>query len=383
MNHRSCTKLETLINRLLFNLFFVVFRILSLLRPSKPRDLSKRNFQNILVFSAAGIGDALTDSVAVRALKETFPRARLIVVTHRRRSAIVRHNPFADEVMLYYKSFARFVTLARELRKRRPEVVVMLRGNDPDLWPLAWLVNRDAIVSCPIMTRFKFLISHPVSIPDWDRTHGVEQTLEIIRSLGADTRDRRLVYHVRDVERVQIRDKLIHRGIQGKPMVAFQLGGGRRSIWRDWPAEHFITLAEKLLTEFKVQLILLGGPDLIARAVAISAALPPEVMNLAGKLTLAEAAALLTEARILVSTDTGIMHLGFAVGIDTLALIHCNNPASRVGPCGYGDKNIAIQLEPPEGVKPSKEVDMGLLTPDQVWPKLQLLCQRNRIARRK
>jgi len=372
-----------LINRFLFNLFFAVFRILSLLRPSKPRDLSKRNFQNILVFSAAGIGDALTDSVAVRALKETFPKARLIVVTHRRRSAIVRHNPFADEVVLYHKSFARFVTLARELRKRRPEVVVMLRGNDPDLWPLAWLVNRNAIVSCPIMTHFKFLISHPVSIPDWDRIHGVEQTLEIVRSLGADTRDRRLVYQVRDVERAQIRDKLIHRGVQGKSMIAFQLGGGWRSIWRDWPVEHFIKLAKTLLAEFKVQLILLGGPDLIARAVAISAALPPEVVNLAGKLTLAEAAALLTEARILVSTDTGIMHLGFAVGIDTLALIHCNNPASRVGPYGYKDKNIAIELKPPNGVEPSKEVDMGLLTPDQVWPKLQLLCQRNRIARRR
>jgi len=372
-----------LINRFLFNLFFAVFRILSLLRPSKPRDLSKRNFQNILVFSAAGIGDALTDSVAVRALKETFPKARLIVVTHRRRSAIVRHNPFADEVVLYHKSFARFVTLARELRKRRPEVVVMLRGNDPDLWPLAWLVNRNAIVSCPIMTHFKFLISHPVSIPDWDRIHGVEQTLEIVRSLGADTQDRRLVYQVRDVERAQIRDKLIHRGVQGKSMIAFQLGGGWRSIWRDWPVEHFIKLAKTLLAEFKVQLILLGGPDLIARAVAISAALPPEVVNLAGKLTLAEAAALLTEARILVSTDTGIMHLGFAVGIDTLALIHCNNPASRVGPYGYKDKNIAIELKPPNGVEPSKEVDMGLLTPDQVWPKLQLLCQRNRIARRR
>ena len=400
-----------------------------------------RAFSKILVFSAAGIGDTLTDSVAIRALKESFPRARLTVVTHRRRATLAQHNHCADEVVLYHKSFLRFISLARELRARRFEAVIMLRGNDPDLWPLAWLANRHAVVSCPIMTRFKFLISHPVHVPAWDQTHGVEQTLEVVRSLGADTTDRRLVYQVREEERAALRQKMIFwgiedspkwredklgrdgvlavqpprteedagdgvppkhrrrkpsakpylRAIQDSPLIVFQVGGGQRSGWRDWPVEHYVKLGKRLLDQYDVQLVLLGGADLCARAAAIDAALPraifpstgfpPGAINLAGKLSLAESAALLSLAKILVSTDTGIMHLGFAVGVDTLALIHCNNPASRVGPHGYGDKHRVVQLEPPPGVAISKDVDMALVTPEAVWPQLEQLCDRNKLQR--
>jgi len=375
-------KLGGLINHFVFFLYQILFRLLARVFPSRPVELKGRDFSSILVFSAAGIGDALTDSVAIRALKETFPGARLTVVTHRRRSVIARHNPFVDDVALYHKSFPRFVSLARELRSRRYDLVIMLRGNDPDLWPLAWLANRHAVVSCPIMTRFKFLISHPVPIPSWDRTHGVEQTLEIARYAGADTRDRRLVYRVREEERASLRQKMIPWRIKESPLVIFQAGGGWRSEWRDWPVAHYAVLGKRLLDEYDVQLVLLGGVDHRAKAGAIRAALVGEAVNLAGELSLAESAALLSLAVILVSTDTGIMHLGFAVGVDTLALIHCNNPASRVGPHGYGDQHQVVQLQPPPGEPISKNVDMGRVTPEQAWPKLEQLCERNNLQKK-
>lgn len=370
------------LQRFLFYLYFFVFRILAHIRPSSPIQLKGLSFQRILIFSAAGIGDTLTDSVAIRALKEIFPQAKLTVVTHRRRATLVQHNPFVDEVILYHKSLIRFITLAMELRQRKPEVIVMLRGNDPDLWPMAYLVNRHAIVSCPIMTRFKFLISHPVQVAAWDQTHGVEQTLEIVRSIGADTKDRRLVYQVREDECDPLQKKLLRHGLTEKPRIIFQVGGGKRSAWRDWPVEYFIELARKLLTTYEVQLVLLGGKDLCTKAEALHAALPSEVMNLVGKLSLSESAALLSFSKILVSTDTGIMHLGFAVGIDTLALIHCHNPASRVGPYSYGEKHQVVQLEPPPGIPVSKEVRMTLLTPERVWTELEILCERHRLPKK-
>lgn len=359
-----------------------MFRLLARRWPARPAELKGRPLSRILVFSAAGIGDTLTDSVAIRALKESFPQAEITVVTHRRRAILVQHNPFADRVVLYHKSLLRFIALAFQLRRERPDVVVMLRGNDPDLWPLAWLVNRHAVVSCPIMTRFKFLISHPVDIPAWDQTHGVEQTLEIVRRLGADTDRRQLVYRVRDGEIAAIREKMSRWGNCDKPWVVFQVGGGRRSAWRDWPAISYAELGHRLLETYDAELVLLGGPDLRPKAAAVHASLPRKSLNLAGQLSLAESAALLAQSKILVSTDTGLMHLGFAVGIDTLALIHCNNPASRVGPYEYGDRHRVIQMEPPAGMAPSKAVDMARLTPEQVWTELKALCKRNGFGKR-
>jgi ADP-heptose:LPS heptosyltransferase len=350
-----------LINRIIFQFYFQTFRILSRIFRPKPIALEDERFEKILVFSAAGIGDTLTDSVAIRAIKETYPKSRVIVVTHRRRAMLAQHNPFADEVILYHKSFIQFIFLALTLRAKHPNVIIMLRGNDPDLWPLAYLINRHAIVSCPIMTRFDFLISHPVDIPDWDNTHGVEQTLAIVRTIKAQTSDPTLVYQVTSNEIISISQKLNELRNNNFPIVVFQLGGGRRSSWRDWPVEYYAELAKLLTSTYKVQLILLGGPDLRPKANALLPLVSRDVLDFVGKLKLTESAALLTEAKILVSTDTGIMHLGFAVGTDTLALIHCHNPASRVGPYGYGDKNPVAQLEAPAGCPPSKSVDQSLL----------------------
>lgn len=369
-------------NRFFFALYYWVFRVLASVLPPTPDNLRQRPFRRILVFSAAGIGDTLTDSVAIRALKESFPEAKITLVTHRRRIDLARHNPYADEVLRYYKSFFRFFSLSRELRRRNPDVVVMLRGNDPDLWPLAYLANRHAVVSCLKMTRFGFLVSHPVSIPAWDETHGVEQTLDIVRYIGADTKDRRLVYQVREHEVAMVKQKLIDFGAETKPIIIFQLGGGPRSSWRDWPAENFAALGNRLLRTYKVQLVLMGGGDQLQKSSEVNEALPEHVLNLVGKFPLNEVGALLSLAKVLVSTDTGIMHLGFAVSPHVLSLIHCNNPGSRVGPYGYGDQHRTVQLQPPPGVAVSKEVSMKLLTPEMVWAELEKLCNIEAISRR-
>lgn len=365
-------------NRLVLLIYLTVFRALTQIWKPAPRKPKANALKTILVFSAAGIGDTLTDSVALRALKETFPKARVIVVTHRRRAALVRHNPYADETVLYHKSFWRFFQLVRRLRRKKPDVILMLRGNDPDLWPLAYLVNRHTVVSWPGMTRFGFLISFPVDIPDWDRLHGVEQTLRIVAVLGASVKDKRLVYETREIERFQMRERLERHGLRPEdPKVVFQVGGGRRSSWRDWPVEHYVELGRELLRRTRARLVLTGGIEHYAKAARIQAELPAGVVNFTGQVRLEEMAALLASAKILVSTDTGIMHLGFAVGVDTLALIHCNNPAERVGPYGYAGRHLIAQLEPPKGVPASTEVPMSRLRPADVWPKLEELCQRH------
>ena len=369
-------------NKFVIACFYHFFQIWARLFPARPIALKRAVFKKILVFSAAGIGDTLTDSVAIGAIKGTFPLARVAVVVHARRAVLIEHNPMVDEIFRYRKSPFCFFSLLGKLRRFHPDVIVMLRGNDPDLWPLAYLVNRDAIVSCPVMTRFKFLISHPVELPDWDRTHGVEQTLEIARVLGAHTEDKRLIYRVTDAEAEAVFEKCRGMGLDLRRTVVFQLGGGLRSLWRDWPAAYYAELGNRLLSRYEAQLALTGGPEHRPKEREVTAAMSQPAFSMIDRLNLSEVAAMLTWAPILVSTDTGVMHIGFAVCRNVLALIHCNNPISRVGPYGYGDQHQVAQLEPPPGTPVSTSVSMSLLTPDQVWPKLEQLCERNGFKRR-
>ena len=90
-----------------------------------------------------------------------------------------------------------------------------------------------------------------------------------------------------------------------------------------------------------------------------------------GKFTLAESAALLAGARALVSTDTGIMHLGFAVGTRVVAIIHCHNPANRVGPYGYGKRHRVVQLPRPANYQTPADASMADIPAQTVFLKLK------------
>ncbi|MDX2227944.1 MAG: glycosyltransferase family 9 protein [Verrucomicrobiae bacterium] len=376
-------------NQIVFNLYQWTFRALAAVWPPDPKPLPPRP-SRILVFSTAGIGDSLTDSVAIRALKETWPAARVTVVTHARRRAVHDHNPHIDEIIAHRKSPVCFLQNARKLRALKPDLVVVLRANDPDVWPLAYLANRRVVVSYEGMTRFGFLISHPVHfaenwpagtpkpgpVPSWE-IHGVEQTLWIVRQAGAKAEDKGLVYRVSEAEKKSVADRF--GGWLGqKPLVVFQAGGGKRAAWRDWPVAHYAEVIRWVGESGLFEIAITGGTDNLARARDMEKQAGVPVRNLCALMSLSETAALLTFASALVSTDTGVMHLGFAVGTDTVALIHHNNPAFRVGPHGYGDKHAVLELERPAGIAPGVKAPMEGITPAAVIEKLKVILARKR-----
>ena len=123
----------------------------------------------------------------------------LAAVVHRRRRLLLEHNPCVDQVFLFHKGPLAFRRLARELRAAGPwDAILQLRGNDPEPRCLSFLLDPDVTVSTPNMTRLSWLCGHQVVQPDWDATHGVEQTLRLARYVGADTAEPHLVYAVHD-----------------------------------------------------------------------------------------------------------------------------------------------------------------------------------------
>ena len=121
------------------------------------------------------------------------------------------------------------------------------------------------------------------------------------------------------------------------------------------------------------EIFVLGGADQQERRVELGRLLAgsgARYHDVVGTLSLAESAALLASARVLVSTDTGIMHLGFAVSTRVIALIHCNNPASRVGPFGYGDRHRVVQLPRPAGYGTPADAKMADISAATVFERL-------------
>ena len=323
--------------------------------------------RSVVVFSTAGIGDTLSDTPAIRALRESFPGCRITAVVHRRRRAVLEGNPSIDRLVSHAKGPVRFWRTLRAIRRERPDTVVTLRANDPDVWPLAYLSGARVIASRPAMTRFPFLVNLPVEVPDWLDRPGVEQTLEIVRALGADTTDPRMDFVVPKAARRRADALLRERGLEGRTLIALQVHVSPRLAFRDWPVAHFAALGKRILESFPVRLAITGGREDAAAAEAIGRELGAGATVLAGRLSLPETAALLTRCRMLITTDTGIMHLGFAVRTPTLALLHPYN-AHRVGPHGYGGLHRVALLDPSlwTGEDPPR-VGLDRLTPEAVW----------------
>jgi heptosyltransferase-1 len=364
--------MPSLFSRFSASIYERIYRARARRRPPVARPIHLGTSPRILVFTCAGIGDTLTDSVVFKALRETFPLAHLAGVVHRRRRVLLEHNPCVNQIFLFHKGPLAFQKLRRELQKsERWDAILQLRGNDPEPRCLSFALNPNVTVSVPNMTRLSWLCGHQVEQPDWDETHGVEQTLRIARYLGAETREPHLVYAVRDDERVGLEEKLLKLKIHSsRPRLVLQLGGGRRASWRDWPVERYAELLRLAGRELDADIFILGGEDQAERRAELARLFgdePKPYHDLVGKLSLSESAALLAGAKALVSTDTGIMHLGFAVGTRVGALIHCNNPAARVGPYGYGNRHRVVQLAKPPGYRVPADADMANIRAETVF----------------
>lgn len=357
-----------------------VFGLLTNLRPPVDKPLRLGPDSRVLVFSTAGLGDALLDSAGIRALAAEYPGVHIEAVVHHRRTDIARHNPLLKKLHFLRKGPHAFLALWWQLRKNGPwDAVLYLSCHDPEARCLGYLLAPDATVGLAWRTEMPWLCSKNIDEPGLRRAHLAIQAVRVAAGAGATTSEAGMVYEVATEDRLALDRSLSGWNFPLKPGVTFQLGGGG-GPYRDWPVEHFLKLAELAHAAGIGPIFLLGGPDHRAKADAFAAAATQRgipFFDVVGSLPLPQSAALLERSRCLVSTDTGIMHLAFAIGTPTVALLHCTPGDARVGPLVDREKHVVIELPKPAGYRTPSDASMRDLLPEVVFPALKELYFRN------
>lgn len=356
-------------------LYRTVFGALATINPPKERPIRLDGSSRVLVFSTAGLGDALLDSAGIRALAETFPGVAIEAVVHHRRRDIAAHNPFLKKLHFLRKGPLAFLSLWSKLRGPW-DAVLYLSCHDPEARCMGYLLARDATVGLAWRTKLPWLCARNIDEPGLRRAHLAAQAVRVAGEAGAATDRVRMVYCVAEEDRRALDATLAGLGAPGAPGVVFQLGGGGGS-YRDWPAAHFVELARAAHAARIGPVFILGGPDHRRRADEFAAAaghIP--FFDAVGRLPLPQSAALIERARCLVSTDTGIMHLAFAIGTPTVALLHCSPGPDRVGPTGDPGRHAVIALPRPDGYRSPPDASMAAIRPDDVIPRLRELFFR-------
>lgn len=318
-------------------------------RPRPAGELGSPAIRRILAISCTALGDTLLSTPGLRALRQTYPLAHITLLVHPALQALFSGLAEVDELLSYDGKWRAFARTAKALKGY--DLAAIFHGNEPQATPLAYLSGARYVFKLPNNNRWNFLLSNREPVLGWDDLgHGIEQRLAVARLAGAvgDFSSRMTVpLHAAGAE---VLDKaLAERGWQQANIVAFQPGASTMS--RRWPRSRFIAAAAQLAERWpELRFVVTGSPAEAALcqevAAGIEAAAPlaggTRAWASAGQLPLIALPALLKRASLLVTGDTGPMHLAVTVETPVVALFAVSDPA-RSGP-GYDlEQHVVIR----------------------------------------
>ena len=266
----------------------------------------------VLCVRFSSIGDVLLTTPLVRALHRRHPDAELYFVTKHALAPLVVENPNLNKVIELAPN-ERITDLARRLRALRPTHGLDLHGSLRSatlriLVPCQWSgyskrkLTRTALIAAKINMYGKH-------VPVPERYFGAARALDVHPDGGPPE------FFLAPATRERIARWLADRGLDRQPFAA--LAPGAAHATKRWPTRHWRALAEQLRT-LGYGLVALGGVD--DRQLAKELGPPPAIHNAAGEFTLQETGACLARAAVLVSGDTGVMHMATGVGTRVVAL---------------------------------------------------------------
>ncbi len=306
--------------------------------------------QNILCVRLDSLGDVLMTTPAIRALKEDRPDRRVTLLTSPSGAAAARLIPEIDNVIVYEAPWmkhtaARFdpapeYAMAELLRAGNFDAAVIFTVYSQNPLPAAFLCYLAGI---PL--RLAHCRENPYQLlTDWvketepnDRIrHEAQRQLDLVATVGAATADRTLSVHVPPGATEKVTALLVAAGLDlNRPWLALHAGATAAS--RRYPPEMFAEVIRRLVSECRAQVVFTGDAGEIELTDQIrQLALAPldgercgpsdGLISLAGLLDLGEMAALLKLAPLLVTNNTGPMHVAAGLGTPVVALYALTNP---------------------------------------------------------
>jgi len=292
--------------------------------------------RRILIINLAFIGDVLISTPVARALRQTYPHAVIDMLVIPLAAPVARGNPYVDHVWEYDKR-------GRDKKLGVLRLIRQLRAERYDLAVATNFAARGAMLAwaCGIRYRVGYdaqhagcFLTHTSSAVRPDIRHEAENYLNVLKPLGIHTADTSLTLAVKAEDVLTLHKKVAWNA--AKPLMIICPVGSYAQ--KSWSTSGFVELVRQM--EPWAECYLIGARSDEAKLEEINNAAGDIAGVLAGTLTLGELAALLAEARLLVTVDTGPMHIANAVGTPVVALFGPTDP--RVwGP--RGPKDIILQ----------------------------------------
>lgn len=278
------------------------------------------------VFLPNWIGDVVMATPTLRALrKHVGPKGRIVGVMRPYVAEVLSGNEWINESIFYRKGEAGSTTGAvRQLRAARLDAVVLLTNSLRTAW-MAWRSGTGCRIGYARDGRGWLLTTKLYEPRERGRPSPLPQIdsyLNLAYALGCEWEGPRLELATTTADESLVDDVWLKLGLTGQ-QVAVLNSGGAFGAAKDWPAEHFSSLAQRIAQTLGIHVLVNCGPNErdAAREIARQAH-DPRVVSLADQpqLPIGLTKSCIRRARLLVTTDSGPRFFGVAFGVPTVSL---------------------------------------------------------------
>lgn len=301
------------------------------------------DFKNILVVRTDRAGDVVLTTPAILALRETYMGAKISILVAPATRDIVDENPCLDEVLIDDKDGANegfwgFLKLVRSLKKKKFDLAVIFHTKKRAnlLCFMAGIPNRLGYKN----NKFGFLLTKPVKDVRIEGTrHEAEYCLDLLSHIGVRAVDLKPFMPIKKES-----DEWVSKVFNDNDVVSSErliaVHSGASCISKRWAPERFAALINQLTQNHFARVILVGGKETKSISREIKSSLIKPVIDLTGETTISQLASLLKKCQLLISNDSGPVHIASAVGTPVISIFGRNQAGlspARWRPLGKND----------------------------------------------
>jgi len=292
--------------------------------------------KRILCIRLDNLGDVLMTTPAIHALRNVEGR-HITLLASRSGARAARHLADVDDVIEYDSPWVKSdhamdasadLAMIQRLKAERFDAAVIFTVYSQNPMPAAMMCHLAGIPR-----RLAHCRENPYALlTDWVAEtepqagirHEVERQLALVAAVGARSHDQRMRFHVEERDVTSLNAKLAERGVQlDMPFIVMHPGATAAS--RRYPAERFGEAAAQLIDVTNWPVLLTGGAN-EADVCNVAGGAHWMTVNLAGALELGELAALIKHSRVLISNNSGPVHIASALGTSVVDLYALTNP---------------------------------------------------------
>jgi len=325
----------------------------------------KTEFSNILIVRTDRIGDVILTTPAIEALRKSYPNSKISILVSPQTKELVIGNPNLDEVIVddrnnLHKGFLGFLKMIFLVRSKKFDLAILYhtKKRTNALCFFAGIPYRIGYRN----NKFGFLLTYQIKdVRHHGLKHEAEYCLDVLREIGIDTHEINLYLPLQKEAKEWV-EGMFRRSELSLQDNLIAIHPGASCPTKIWPMKRFAELIDQLNMKYPSKVIIVGHSDVRNLADELKSMTKAPVVDLVGQTTISQLVSLLKKCAILISNDSGPVHIAAALGTPVVSIFTRNQPGinpERWRPLGerimavYPEKQEKISFVKGEKIDPS------------------------------